>query len=318
MVNKIKFINFLSYFFLPLFFMAMALFCLSPPLKATSEDTDYVGDETCLMCHEKYEESFSKTVHARANIAGRAPAVSCESCHGPGSKHTDSGEPADIFNPEKADSYEQANTCNVCHGKLKASFGFSHMDAAGGCNDCHIVHSESDNLLRKQGSELCFSCHADTRALFAMPSHHPVLENRIQCYDCHQVHGGGAKFASLNTERELCLTCHVDKQGPFVFEHDPVNEDCSICHNPHGSVADNLLIQAEPFLCMSCHPLHFHTSIAGVVGEFSAPMHPERGGISTRDGFKQAMLTKCTQCHTTIHGSDLPAQSISGPGALTR
>jgi hypothetical protein len=34
---------------------------------------------------------------------------------------------------------------------------------------------------------------------------------------------------------------------------------------------------------------------------------------------KKAMLTKCTQCHSEIHGSDLSSQSITGGGkALTR
>ncbi len=318
MVNKIRFVNFPARFVYPLFIVAIVLFCLSPPLMAVPEDADYVGEEACLMCHDAYGESFSKTVHGRANIAGEAPVVSCESCHGPGSKHTESGEPADIFNPGKANSYEQTETCNTCHEKLKGNFGFSHLDIAGGCSDCHIVHSENEQLLVKQGSDLCFGCHVEVRGVFSMPSHHPVLEDRLQCYDCHQVHGGGAKFTSMDTERELCLSCHVDKQGPFVFEHDPVNEDCSICHNPHGSVADNLLIQADPFICMSCHPLHFHTSLDGVEEESSIRLHPDRGGLFTKDGFKRSMLTKCTQCHTQIHGSDLPAQSISGPGGLTR
>ncbi len=33
----------------------------------------------------------------------------------------------------------------------------------------------------------------------------------------------------------VCYKCHVDKQGPFVFEHVPVKtEGCSSCHTPHG------------------------------------------------------------------------------------
>ena len=34
----------------------------------------------------------------------------------------------------------------------------------------------------------------------------------------------------------VCYKCHVDKQGPFVYEHVPVKtEGCSSCHTPHGS-----------------------------------------------------------------------------------
>jgi mono/diheme cytochrome c family protein len=84
-------------------------------------------------------------------------------------------------------------------------------------------------------------------------------------------------------------------------------------------VADNLLKQQEPTLCLNCHSMHFHAGVVGVDGEFDTPQAPDRGGVSTPDAWKRVMLTKCTQCHTEIHGSDLPSQSISGQGrALTR
>lgn len=142
----------------------------------------------------------------------------------------------------------------------------------------------------------------------------------MTCQDCHEVHGGDNKYAMSSDSRELCLTCHAAKEGPFVFEHDPVNEDCAICHSPHGTTANNLLSQSEPALCMSCHPMHFHTTLTAMEGTFQAPLFPNdpnRGGTTTLDGFKKGMLTKCTQCHNAIHGSDVPSQGI-GSSALTR
>ena len=42
-------------------------------------------------------------------------------------------------------------------------------------------------------------------------------------------------------------------------------------------------------------------------------------GTSSHDSMKRVMLTKCTQCHQSIHGTDLPSQSITGQGrALNR
>jgi hypothetical protein len=65
--------------------------------------------------------------------------------------------------------------------------------------------------------------------------------------------------------------------------------------------------------------MHFHTTLLGIEGKFEPPKHPEREGLSAKDGNKKAFLTKCTQCHSEIHGSDLPSQSTSGAGeALTR
>ena len=50
---------------------------------------------------------------------------------------------------------------------------------------------------------------------------------------------------------DTCYTCHMEKRGPFVRTHQPVQEDCSICHNPHGTIAPNLLKARQPFLCRS-------------------------------------------------------------------
>jgi len=287
-------------------------------LLASEHDAKIIGDQTCLGCHDDIGGSFNNTVHFLANAEGQDVAVTCESCHGGGSMHAEEGNTEYIINPANGEGPESAQLCVVCHGNVDDDFGFSHVEETGNCMSCHSIHSTNKGLLKFQGTDLCLSCHVDQRASFALPSHHPVFEGKMECVDCHQVHGGGNDFVVVNDERDLCLSCHATKQGPFIFEHDPVNENCSICHDPHGTVADNLLIQSEPMLCLSCHPMHFHTSLAGYDGEFTAPLHPERGGVSTLDGFKQSMLTKCSQCHTEIHGSDLPAQSITGPGALTR
>lgn len=157
----------------------------------------------------------------------------------------------------------------------------------------------------------------------------------MACSSCHDQHG--ASFASLRageTARDLCLGCHAQYQGPFVFEHSPVQEDCAVCHDVHGTVANNLLRQNEPFLCLNCHQPHFHSGLMGAEGEFAPPAtdgagnsgpatdYPAYGDLSLvshPDGWKMTMLTKCTQCHASVHGTDLPSQGISGQGrALNR
>ncbi len=102
-----------------------------------------------------------------------------------------------------------------------------------------------------------------------------------------------------------CYKCHADKQGPFVYQHAPVEEDCSICHNPHGTVANNLLHQPTTFLCLRCHS-----------GHRADPPSDHFGiGTSDIDGFdwqRSILYTDCTQCHSQIHGSDLPSQQRTG------
>ncbi len=47
----------------------------------------------------------------------------------------------------------------------------------------------------------------------------------------------GDKLLKEATVNLTCFKCHSSKQGPFVYEHPPVAENCMICHNPHGTVA---------------------------------------------------------------------------------
>jgi DmsE family decaheme c-type cytochrome len=284
----------------------------SPP------DAVEVGDELCSACHEDIAGEFQKNIHARLSVGDEN---TCEACHGPGSAHAEEGDPALIYNSPKDYTATGTNLCTNCHqGPAFTSWhGPTHFEAAEGCSDCHRIHSEGKHLLAKQEPSLCFDCHADKRAQARMPSHHPVMEGLVSCSDCHPIHSGDVNYTIGDDGRELCLSCHASLQGPFIFEHEPVNEDCGICHDPHGTVANSMLLQNEPFLCLSCHPMHFHVTLTGYEGEFTDSLHSERGGISTRDGMKRAMLTKCTQCHSEIHGTDLPSQSISGGGrALTR
>jgi len=302
------------YLFIFSFLLISAAYVLgdSPPAAVV------VGDEVCSACHEDITEGFKDNIHARLSVGD---GNTCESCHGPGSRHAEEGDVALIINPARDYTRTGVNLCLNCHRGIDFTswLGSTHSEMAGGCSDCHRIHSQEKSLLAKPQPQLCFGCHPDKMAQAQMPSHHPVLEGVISCSDCHSPHSGEVKHAFGGDSRELCFSCHSSLQGPFIFEHDPVNEDCKICHDPHGTVADKMLVQNEPFLCLSCHSMHFHTTLLGVEGEFTVPLHPERSGLSTKEGMKEAFLTKCTQCHSEIHGSDLPSQSTSGAGkALTR
>jgi DmsE family decaheme c-type cytochrome len=302
----------LSYAFMFVFFFSVFVSGETPP------DAVEVGDEACLMCHDELGQDFESNIHYRLVVGDNH---TCEACHGPGSKHAEDGDAALIYNPQSDYIATGKNMCTGCHNGIEYNSwqGLAHSEVSEGCSDCHTIHGEEKHLLTKQEPALCFDCHSRQKSQARMPSHHPVLEGLVACSDCHAIHSEEVNYTVGEGKRELCLSCHTSLQGPFIFEHEPVNEDCSICHDPHGTIADNLLIQNEPFLCLSCHSMHFHVTLVGYEGEFSAPQHPERGGISTKDGMKKAMLTKCTQCHSEIHGSDLPSQSISGSGkALTR
>ncbi|MGC9518224.1 MAG: GSU2203 family decaheme c-type cytochrome [Desulfuromonadaceae bacterium] len=238
------------------------------------EGATYVGADTCYGCHDGMagemfaastgEEGFADTIHGRlANWELMGAEQGCEACHGPGSKHVENyGDTAYIIRPAELTSDQSSAICVKCHsdGDLMDYVHSEHALSDVGCVDCHNVHDgEGKFSLKAEDPELCYTCHQEEQAKSHFPSTHPIEEGKMNCSSCHNVHG--ATGESLNTDErvnDLCLNCHTRYQGPFVFGHAPVEDDCTICHDPHGSVANNLLAQNEPFLCLQCHEGHFH------------------------------------------------------------
>jgi len=291
-----------------------------------------VGQTACLDCHEDAAKQMAKSVHGRlAEFEYMGGTQGCEACHGNGSLHVAaSGDASKILRFGGMLPEESAALCAKCHssGKLMGWTHGEHALADVACGDCHAIHGGEKYALKKQDPELCYGCHQEQMAKANFPSHHPVKEGKMGCSDCHNPHD------ELQTEelaRDLCLECHARYQGPFVFEHAPVEEDCSICHDPHGSVADNLLLQNEPFLCLQCHESHFHTMriganpattpLTGLAYDANALNGSTPSGTPTpttgipftnshgTEGWKMAFGTKCTVCHSVVHGSDLPSQT---------
>lgn len=249
---------------------------------AEADDAEWADRGVCVDCHDDISESFLNTGHG-AYLSGHAmPEVgSCQACHGPGAKHVDSGEPADIFNPAKTDMIEDESTCLGCHNDYMFEGWAASMHRSNGvaCSDCHKIHVAFGERQYSRPTEQCFQCHSEVKAATFMPSRHPLAEGKMECTDCHQVHGGEQPFMQDYTARESCLQCHARMEGPFIYEHPPVTENCLICHTPHGSVANSLLKQGEPALCLNCHSMHFHAGVVGVDGEFVPPAGdgPRRG-----------------------------------------
>jgi DmsE family decaheme c-type cytochrome len=95
---------------------------------------------------------------------------------------------------------------------------------------------------------------------------------------------------------EPCLKCHVDKRGPFAFEHPAVRVDgCETCHAPHGSTNARLLKRPVIFtICLECH------TGAGTFGTRNNGVTMQSGTHNMADPRYQ----NCTTCHVRIHGSN--------------
>ena len=267
---------------------------------AAAPSSDYVGSEICEPCHGEVSKNFGKNPHSRIALMHGGTAATCESCHGSGKAHVESGgDVTKILQLSKASPKQIDDTCLGCHESAHPNFERSaHGKAGVSCTSCHSVHSfgNEEGLLKVSQPKLCYTCHTDIRPLFAQPFHHKVDEGLLNCSDCHDPHGTfqPKQLRSTADQNIICTKCHVEKMGPFVYEHPPVKtEGCTICHSPHGSPNNRLLnVTNVNTLCLQCHSALNPTAFPHAISP-SGPNHNQA-----------AQLVACTNCHARIHGSN--------------
>ena len=264
--------------------------------KTADKSADYLGSDTCMGCHEDVVNKFAKNPHSRLALMHGGKGVTCESCHGPGREHVEGGGDVEkIFRFSKATPKATDKKCLECHAAAHPNFERSaHGDAGVSCTSCHSIHKfESEaSLLKVSQPKLCYTCHTDVKPAFSQPFHHKVDEGLINCSDCHNPHGT-FKDKGLHSSvagDAICVSCHTETAGPFVYEHQPIRTDgCTFCHSPHGSPNPRLLTRNNVnSLCLQCHSASMN---------FTAPGVP-----SFHNQARQ--YPACTVCHVQIHGSN--------------
>ena len=258
--------------------------------------TEYVGSETCTTCHGDLSKEFASNPHTRLALMHGGKGVTCESCHGSGKAHVESGGVATkIFQFTKATPKQVDKKCLACHVGEHPNFErTAHGEALVSCTSCHSVHKfEAQTvMLKTKQPTLCYQCHTDVKPAFAQPFHHRVNEGLIKCTDCHDPHGTfQPKLLHISaTQDAICTKCHIDTLGPFVYEHPPIKtEGCTSCHSPHGSPNPRLLIRSNVnSLCLQCHSPSMN---------FTAPGTPSFHNQANQ-------YQACTVCHVQIHGSN--------------
>jgi DmsE family decaheme c-type cytochrome len=275
------------------------------------------GADTCLVCHSEGAEfpalPIFQTRHARASDP-RTPfaGLQCEACHGPGAAHAarvprgQERPPMLEFGSREETAVEAQNAvCEGCHADQAHNWRGSTHEAEGlPCAACHRIHLPHDPVtVKAEQASVCYACHGRVRADAYKAYAHPLRDAQLICTDCHDPHDSLADAQLVRaTLNDTCYACHAEKRGPFLWEHAPVAEDCSLCHRVHGSNHPALLAKRPPLLCQQCHSQAGHPSVAYT---------PNGLPQGTPNAF--LLAGGCTNCHSQVHGSNHP----SG-GNLTR
>ncbi len=305
----------------------------------------------CASCHEAQWKAIDLTPHgAKTDPEGSM----CQTCHGNAAEHLKDpmkAKPTNPFGPGHT-AEERTAVCMSCHsGNRNLAFWTSgkHQLNEVTCANCHSIHGQgllpsytalgqapkpaginkfTTTFLPNQ-AEICWQCHQPIRAANFKPSHHPIIEGKVKCSDCHNPHGAiTPAMLKQPTINDQCYSCHADKRGPYVFNHPPVEENCATCHNPHGSVHARLLNESAPNLCQDCHDGSRHPgTVYGAAGAYNcqpgdttqtnvapsgqppkyvANCPDSRLGLPNPAVNNRLVARACLNCHSAIHGSNAP------------
>ncbi len=277
---------------------------------ASAQEVKLSALETkCSECHAESTKMFKAGHHAKA--WAKDETRNCETCHGASETHTGNPSRATVvsFGKKSAQTPADQNAaCLKCHStshKVANWQASIHNQNGVTCASCHNVHKPGE---LKPTVQTCLGCHKSVASSLNKASHHPVLEGKVSCSDCHNPHGSPYKHQlAAEGVNQLCYKCHGDKRGPFVWEHFPVEENCLTCHNVHGSQHPNLLTRRVPGLCQECHAqtLGGHFSNGDHTGSFSDQFNNDVKGSKTGTivASQRTIARGCTNCHNSIHGS---------------
>ncbi|MGD2055040.1 MAG: DmsE family decaheme c-type cytochrome [Gammaproteobacteria bacterium] len=271
------------------------------------EKGEYLGPEVCADCHQDKIETMKASPHGQA-ADPRSPfgRQGCETCHGPGMLHFETEGNCIISMTGRYGEtvYQRNEICLGCHqsGDRMHWMSSTHEAEDLACVSCHSIHKRNDVIHRGSQTETCFKCHKNIRSQIYRASSHPIRDNKVICSDCHNPHGSAGpsslKQFSIN---ENCYTCHAEKRGPFLWEHYPASEDCTLCHRVHGSNHQALLNKPGPQLCQQCHAAE---TAAGGLTHISRMLD-----YSDADSNRGRLIVgmNCANCHSKIHGTNHPS-----------
>jgi hypothetical protein len=92
----------------------------------------FAGQKMCLECHQDIDDLKQQDVHSDVN---------CESCHGPGQKHSENGDTTLL------DLSVSRESCGICHSKNAAKkkeavfqVNLKEHNVGKKCIECHNPH----------------------------------------------------------------------------------------------------------------------------------------------------------------------------------
>ncbi len=184
----------------------------------------------CLECHGSFFEPVADSGFVnRYRRTGYVLGISCEKCHGPGTRHVElnapgAPKPSDqaIVNPAKLPRDRQLALCSLCHGGIGVAkappFSFTVGNALE--DFLRLEIPKPDEPLDVHGNQVALLERSKC-----------FKSSTMTCSTCHDVH---VRQREVGDFSEKCMTCHkVESCGLFPRRGRAIAGKCVDCHLPN-------------------------------------------------------------------------------------
>jgi DmsE family decaheme c-type cytochrome len=313
---------------------AASLHARFPDPDAAAKKDDFAGTSACKECHENRWKSLDTSAHAKPLHDKDTSARMCESCHGPGAQHAESGD-APIRDPlYTADLTPPAPVPAKPDEEPRKHVTVPVKDMNGVCLRCHVEDAKGTPIGTTAPATKPSAKHRDWVL--------PADGRERSCVSCHSVHvpapaAGAARpdtIADLAkiaqpVDPKLCIACHTQMAAPvfhpqmarsghaFLLKDGP-DHGCAACHG-NGSLhvqaggdpsrivnPRNQKPRDSDATCNACH------AKGDAVAKWTCAEH-ERQGVSCivcHDAnaprgrtLRKPEFQLCGQCHLDVQAS---------------
>lgn len=204
----------------------------------------YNWNNRCAECHSTNVQKNYDLATDSYNTSWSEINVSCQSCHGPGSKHLEwlalfdasqqQNDKGLIVDYKNNNQHYQVDSCARCHSRRHA---VSPIDGHGkALMDDYLPAKLTGNLYHPDGQIL------DEVFVYGSFLQSKMYAKGVGCVDCHNPHSGNVKL----TGNALCLQCHQDTPPKQRFPSLQAKNYDSVEHHFHQQ-------GSEGAQCVNCH-----------------------------------------------------------------
>ena len=269
------------------------------PKKPAEMPINQVVDAKCDACHDSGFKTAKDKTSGEWTARKSELGISCEVCHGPGSKHAQRGGKGTIVNPAGLNAVQQDQLCGQCHSRVTNK----QVKDLAFPQDFFIGNTDLQDRVQFwtfQSNPDNFWSNGDAKK--NRQQYHDIQKSRHQqagvtCITCHDVHSSKKGYGQVRGDRQgLCVSCHETSAAFYKGSAmEKAGAACADCHMAKIGNRSGGTKKAKEHWDVTAHTMKVHLPQAAAAAK---------------------MKSSCDACHTGEDKDRKSAELFAGQAAV--